>query len=254
MNLGIIQGRLLGPVDGFIQEFPHNWRLEFELLEKLDLSHVEWIVTQRSFNTNPIFFEDCRQYKISSLCADNLVNSEIVSEAFLDDNLTPICEAALKNEIESVTIPLLEESDITNSEIRNKFTSHILKYADKYPTLNFSFEAETSWENVMSIASKRNNFWITYDTGNITSQRINHEEYIRNTCSKINNVHIKDRTFDGQTVPPLSGDTDFENIFNILKEVGYDGIYTLQTARGVTGFEMRTIKQHKTIFDGMISL
>ena len=222
-------------------------------MEKLDLSHIEWIITPKSFDTNPIFFDDCREYKISSLCADNLVNSEIISETFLHDNLTPVCEAALKNEIKFITVPLLEDSDITNSEIRDKFTSHILKYADKYPALNFSFEAETAWENVMALASKRNNFWVTYDTGNITSQKIDHGEYIRNTFSKISNIHIKDRTFEGQTVVPLSGDTDFRNIFNTLKKVGYDGIYTLQTARGVTGFEMQTIEQHKTIFEGMLS-
>ena len=35
MKIRIIQGRLLPPIDGFIQEFPiENWKNEFEILKK----------------------------------------------------------------------------------------------------------------------------------------------------------------------------------------------------------------------------
>mgnify|MGYP003648346437 FL=1 len=249
MILGIIQGRLLKPVGNHIQEFPDNWRHEFTLLEEAGLSHIEWLITRSSFDSNPIFFEDCGKYKISSLCADTLVDKEFTSEYFLSENLDPICKAAIKNKIEWITIPLLEESSISDKKVRKSYISRILKYADKYPLLNFSFEAETPWQNIMELVSLRDNFWITYDTGNITSERLNHEEYILNTFQKISNVHLKDRTFNAQTVPPLSGDTDFDSIFNTLEKVGYNRKYTLQTARGQTGFEERTIRQHKNIFE-----
>ena len=78
MKIGIIQGRLSEPIEGF-QECPKNWKKEFELLNKLKLNHIEWIVTKKSFDNNPIFTENLSNYPISSICADNLVdsNSEI---------------------------------------------------------------------------------------------------------------------------------------------------------------------------------
>ena len=141
MKTGIIQGRLLRPVDGHIQEFPTDWHREFILLRKMNLNHVEWIVTTSSFKTNPVFFESLEDLEISSICADNLVNKNFTSESFLEANLTPICEAALKNKINWVTVPLLEDSDITKETDRKAFTELIIQYAEKYPKVNFSFVA-----------------------------------------------------------------------------------------------------------------
>ena len=251
MKIGIIQGRLLPPINGHIQESPSDWRKEFILLRQLDLNHVEWIVTTTSFEKNPVFYEELKEFKISSICADNLVDEKFTSDSFLRENLDPICIAALKNKIDWVTIPLLEKSDISNETDRKNFTSLIIEYADRYPKLNFSFEAETHWNNVLEIANLKDNFWITYDTGNITSQRLDHSDYIRNTIHKISNVHLKDRTFSGQTIAPATGDTDFKTIFNTLSEMKYNGLYTLQTARGLDGMEIQTIHEHKKLFERM---
>ena len=183
------------------------------------------------------------------MCADNLVDERILDTDFLQQNLDPICKAAIDNNIKWVTVPLLEKSSISDRNRRETFQKLILEYSNKFPKLNFSFEAETTAENVLEIASLRSNFWITYDTGNITSERIDHKHYIEKTFQKISNVHLKDRTFSADTVLPLSGDTDFDLIFNTLYGVGYDGLYTIQTARGRTGFETMTMKQHKNIFE-----
>ena len=75
MNIGIIQGRLSSPEEGF-QECPKNWEKEFELLKELGLSHVDWIVTKNSFDNNPIFFKNLNGYPINSICADNLVDKD----------------------------------------------------------------------------------------------------------------------------------------------------------------------------------
>ena len=63
MKLGIIQGRLSEPVEGF-QDTPANWEREFDLLTQLELNHVEWIVTKDSFENNPIFTEELEKYSI----------------------------------------------------------------------------------------------------------------------------------------------------------------------------------------------
>ena len=97
----------------------------------------------------------------------------------------------------------------------------------------------------MDIVSKKDNFYITYDTGNFTStykKKINHEELIEFFGSKIKNVHFKDRTYDGQTKHFGLGNTDFKTIIDILKKNNYHDNIILQLARDVDGDEINYIK------------
>tara|TARA_R110000823_G_scaffold9782_8_gene33856 strand:+ start:1127 stop:1903 length:777 start_codon:yes stop_codon:yes gene_type:complete len=252
-RVGIIQGRLSLPVNGHIQEFPDDWQKEFKLLGDCGLNHIEWLITAGSENTNPAFDEQVSlsNFPISSLCADTLVDERIVDKDFLDDNLTPICLSAIRNKINNITIPLLEGSNVEDSKIRGKFKELIVKYADRYPSINFSFECELSIGGLRDILELSDSFYVTYDTGNITSYGVEHEKYIDTFHSRISNVHLKDRTYDARTVPPDTGDTDFTTIFRKLKSVGYDGIYTLQTSRGDDGNEINNILEHKKILKGL---
>ena len=248
MNLGIMQGRLSPPDEGF-QECPSGWRREFNLLFTLGLGHVEWVVTKKSLDSNPCFYEELETYPIYTICADNLVDKNICDPGFLENNLRPICEAARRNNIKSVSIPLLEDSSVTDSTVRKKFCKLIKKYAEEYEDLEFWFEAELEAFKLMDILSISDNFFVTYDTGNMTSCGFDHQEYISMIFKRIRNVHLKDRTTDAQTVPPLSGDTDFKKIFKFLKKKNYNGIYTLQTAREEPGNEYQTILKHKGILE-----
>ena len=253
MNIGIIQGRLSEPVNGYIQEFPTNWQREFELLHKCDLTHIEWLITKGTAKTNPAFNEQIslRKLPISSYCADTLVDVRITDEKYLQECLQPICESALRNKIDMITIPLLEDSSVEDSDIRQKFKSLILKYAKKYANLKFSFECELSIDKLWDILELSDNFYVTYDTGNITSYGLDHSEYIDAFHQRISNIHLKDRTYDAKTVYPTTGDTDFALIFDKLISIGYNGVYTLQTARGKTGKEVITTLQHKNILEGL---
>ena len=247
MKIGIIQGRLSDPIEGF-QDTPTNWKREFDLLSNMDLNHVEWIVTRDSFDTNPVFTEELENYSISSICADNLVDERISQYDFLSENLDPICKAALKNSIKNITIPILEDSNLSNSKKRDSFVTEMLDYSERYPKLNFSFEIEDKMDIIADIIYMADNFYLTYDTGNMTTVGADHEVYLHLFHEKINNVHLKDRNSENQTVEPFTGDTNFTKIFAKLKEVGYNGIYTLQTARGEAGKEEETIKKHTKIF------
>tara|TARA_B100001123_G_scaffold186958_1_gene213807 strand:- start:5653 stop:6420 length:768 start_codon:yes stop_codon:yes gene_type:complete len=253
MKLGVMQGRLSLPVDGHIQEFPIHWMGEFMILQRSSLSHLEWLVTERSFINNPILVPQysLNHIPISSICADNLVNEKIADREFLFSNLIPICEGALKNGVPRITIPLLEDSSVEDDEKRSAFSKLISELAFKYrSSLKFSFEAELEPKKLLEILNKMPNFSVTYDTGNITSCNFDHKEYVNLLSKYIDNVHLKDRTYDAKTVEPGTGDTDFKLIFQLLNEVGYNGPYTMQTARGVEGKEYETIMRHKEIFEG----
>lgn len=250
MKIGIIQGRLSRPVEGF-QECPANWQREFDLLPKIGLNHIEWIVTKKSFDINPIFTANVSDYSISSICADNLVDSRFVNKSYLHSNLIPLCDAAIKNNIDNITIPLLEDSSVEDNRIRQDFCELMVEIIDRYDSLNFLFEAELRVEKLKEILSLSDRCYVTYDTGNITSCGFEHIEYLEQIFDRIKNVHLKDRTYNAQTVSPPTGDTNFKQIFHFLKKNRYNGLYTLQTARGEFGNETTTIKEHKRIMEAL---
>jgi hypothetical protein len=249
MKIGIIQGRLSEPKEGF-QECPANWQRELYLLGSLGLSHVEWIVTDKNFWINPVFGpSDINPNKVSSLCADFFVSHLFGNKLTIREYLNVICIASKVRGINKVTIPLMENSSVEDDEVRKEIIDLVLPYTQKYPGIRFSFEAELGHKELLEIVSLSDNFTVTYDTGNMTSFGADHSEYIQAVGHKIDNVHLKDRTYDANTVSPGTGDTNFKLVFNELKKIGYNGIYTIQTARGNDGDEVNTILEHKKYFE-----
>ena len=249
-----MQGRLLPPVGGHIQEFPQNWKDEFTLLNECGLDSVEWLLTKGSISFNPALRDpqSVVGYPISSICVDTLVDEGIHDSEYLRETLEPLCRLISEHPfVKTITIPLLEESSMEDDFKRKKFLGCMVQIAQLYPNINFSFEAELGIEELEEIVSLCDNFYVTYDTGNITSYGLDHAEYISTFSKKINNVHLKDRTFDARTVEPTQGDTDFKQIFKNLKTINYDGPYILQTARSADGHEKDTILRHKKIFEDL---
>ena len=249
MMLGVLQGRLSKPVGGAYQEFPRYWRNEFDVLNQLDLVGVEWLITPLCEKNNPFMrTNEVSELPIMSVCVDTLVSDLICSEEFLREKLDPVCALSIENGVEILTIPILDDSDLNDDDKRSRFCSLILEYGKRYPKLKFAFEAEMPPEKLGEIVNLSDNFYVTYDTGNITSCGVDHEHFIGYFKDKIINVHIKDRTYDRRTVSPTTGDTNFELIFKNLSSIGYKGNFILQTARGPTGQEFDTIRKHIDIF------
>lgn len=258
MKLGVIQGRLSEPVDGHIQQFPENWEREFDLINDIGLDHMEWLVTTKSFSKilslNPKKYSD----KITSIGCDNLIYKNIKSKDFLDEQLEPVCEFAIKNNIKSITIPLLEDSKI--DDFVDIFIKNILTFSNKYQSLRFNFELESPWEIAAELCGANNNFFLTYDTGNITACKYDHKEYLEKCSEYIDIVHLKDKTIKFPTnVEPGTGDVNFDLIFNVLVRIGYNqrqnlfcrDLFTLQTSRGDIGMEINTVKKHKKFFEDL---
>jgi len=249
MKLGIIQGRLSPPVKNHIQEFPFDtWKDEFKFIDELGLSHIEWLVTESSYRDNPLFKEYLADYKINTICCDHIIHEEIEDITFLKENLTEVCDNAIENNISSITIPLLEKSSMEDDYRRKLFIQNINKFKEEYPSLIFLFEPELDPIKTLDIVNSNEMFYVTYDTGNITSYNNQHEEFIHTLVNKIKNVHIKDRK-NGKTVEPFTGDTNFELIFRTLKYCNYKSDFTLQVARESPGNEYKYIQNIKDKFE-----
>ena len=62
------------------------------------------------------------------------------------------------------------------------------------------------------------------------------------------NIHIKDRKFQGDTVPLGYGDVDFELFFNELSKINYSGELIIQGARqDLTENYIKTCKNYLKI-------
>ena len=242
MKLGIVQGRLLEPVDNKIQEFPiENWKKELNILHHLELIGVEWIINKNYFEGNPIFDTDFDYFeKITSECLDNLITDKIHVSEYLEEVLDKVCS---NEKIVSINIPLLEESSMESKSKRYNFINKVNEYAELYQNKEFLFEAELDLEGYLEIVNSKPNFFATYDTGNLTSYKVNHSEYILGLNDKIKCVHIKDRSIHGESVKLFEGDTDFDEIFSSLSQIKYKGLFILQLARGNSGSELETVKE-----------
>ena len=251
MRLGVLQGRLSPPVRNHYQEFPDGWEKEFELASELGLHGLEWLITLDYNLNNPIFhnLEKINQLPVMSVCVDTLVDERITDLEFVFSCLVPLCDLLNNSKVDILVIPILDASDLNDDFKRHAFCKIIKQIGETYPDLKFAFEAEMPPNKLLEIVQLCDNFYVTYDTGNITSCGVDHEEFIDSFGKKIINVHIKDRTYDRQTVEPMQGDTDFELIFQKLSSINYSGNFILQTARSTDGNELSTINRHKKIFE-----
>ena len=247
----ILQGRLTPPDIGY-QETPANWKFEFERLPHLGLDKIEWVITKKQLFNNPFFENDLSRLPISVVCVDNAVDQRIFEKGFFFDNVFPICEMSQEHGIETVAIPLLEDSVVDSKEKREKIIKNLIDCCDAFPDLSINIEAELDFENLLSIVSSHENLKITYDTGNMTALNFQHDLYIEKVFDKITNVHLKDRSFNQGTSKSFGlGDTDFELIFKTLSKLGYDKTFTLQMARGETNKEISHVKNISQTFRRM---
>jgi L-ribulose-5-phosphate 3-epimerase len=246
MIFGILQGRLSKPVNGKMQEFPINdWDKEFHNLNQIGLSGIEWLITPVDNLTNPFFTEQTLPSNILSVCVDTMVSNTFYKIDFMTENLVPVLNRMKELGLNKIVIPLLESSSVENEHIRYEFLKNFIPISENYPDINFCFEFECDKKIVMDVVNKKDNFFITYDTGNFTStyrEKINHKELINFFGDKIKNVHVKDRTFNGETKHFGLGDTDFKSIIDSLKNINYTDNIVLQLARGVDGDEINYIK------------
>ena len=87
---------------------------------------------------------------------------------------------------------------------------------------------------------------VTYDTGNSAGLGYNPHEEFAAYGDQVGSVHIKDRVLNGGTVELGTGDTDFAAVKEELDRIGFDGLFTLQGARGEEGQEVEQIRKYHT--------
>jgi hexulose-6-phosphate isomerase len=264
-RIGVIQGRLLPPVDNRIQCFPREyWAKEFELAAQAGLDCIEWIYDLYGADVNPLATDDgiaqvkslSSRYRVQvlSMCADYFMDKPLVraSQSELEERLKTLSWLLHQGQligINRIVLPFVDASRIdTDEEFDGVIV--VLKWIQQVAEeTGIEIHLETSLEparfakllaNLPSPIIKAN-----YDSGNSSSLGYDPREEFAAYGKRVGSVHIKDRVRGGSTVPLGTGDADFRALADCLKRNDYKGDFILQVVRGSSGDEVAWARQNR---------
>ncbi len=262
-RLGVMQGRLLEPINNKIQSFPkRHWQREFRYANKLSLKFIEWTLDYQSLLKNPLlhregqkkikFLSKQNKIKVNSITADCIMQKPFwkndLKRLDLLKKLKKILYEASKLNIKYLIVPLVDNSSIKSKKQETIVLNEFKKLYSflKKKKIQILFETDMNPEKCLNFIKKlnKNYFGINYDTGNSASLNYNPTEEFKSYGKYIKNVHIKDRVKFGNTVPLGDGDTNFSLIAKLCKKYKYKGNFILQAARQKNKSELDIIKEY----------
>ena len=262
-NIGIMQGRLLPPVDGKLQAFPiTDWPLEFSFVTDAHLSCIEWIFDVQPLFENPIADRIGRTWltqiqqqsdvSIRSVCADYFMRQPLLNLDSLE-TLQTLIKYASELGVSRIVIPFVDQSSINtfwDLDTAAEFLQIGAKFARQYDiTLNLETDLIPRTFVTFLEMIGESNVKVNYDSGNSASLGYNPVEEFDAYGSLIDSVHIKDRKFKGESVPLGEGAVDFSALFCLLHRIDYKGDFILQTARGLWGYEVDLAISNKMLIE-----
>lgn len=249
MNLGVMQSRL-SPINTKIayQYWPSEWwQNEFSLAKIHRFNHIEWI-----YDTNP---DNCLNtdagistvlgqilnnlVRVEAICADYFIDNPIWDDSLQKDNirtLNRLIVAAFKLGAKNIVIPCLDNSAFTRVEqfkATGRCIKAVLDVADRY-MINLCVECNLAPAELKDLLHQAYHprFGVCLDTGNLVAagqDLLVVNDYI----GHVKHVHLKDSISKiPGNVETGTGSVDFALVFNMLRQVEYDGPYTLQCSRG----------------------
>ncbi len=251
-RIGFMQGRLSPIRNGRIQSFPWNtWQEEFETASKMSLRKIEWTIDTEDFNLNPLLTLSGRQEILQLKSLFNMEIPSITCDYFMENppwnsdareifvGIESILSGMVKIDSRILVIPLVDNSSL-GSSVK---ASHIVDFFKPITNLlresglKIAFETDLSPSSFLEFIEKfdADIYGINYDIGNSASFGFDPTEEFSAFGSRIVNVHVKDRTLGGTTVPLGRGNVDFPIVFRCLNENGYVGNLIMQTARAQDG-------------------
>jgi L-ribulose-5-phosphate 3-epimerase len=263
--IGIMQGRLVPPIDNRIQSFPRlNWEDEFELGARAGIDCIEWIYDLYGADVNPIATDAGiakmkeltlkTGIQVLSICMDYFMERPLVraTAGELIDRLSLIEWLLGRGHqlgINRVVLPFMDASRIeTEAEFESVIETlqRIMPMAEK---ARVELHLETSLPPAVfaSLLERLPHpmLKVNYDSGNSSSLGYNPRDEFAAYGKRVGSVHIKDRLRGGITVPIGTGNADFPTLAKCLKMVDYSGDFILQEARGVSGDEVDWISKNR---------
>lgn len=271
--IGIMQGRLVPPVENRIQAFPRQqWAEEFPLAAEAGLDCIEWIYDAYGEDVNPLGSDEgvthlrelieAHGVSLRSLCADYFMDCPLLRAtpgeiAERLDRLTWLLSRCKQVGIARVVLPFVDSSAIHTPAEEGEVID-VLKRAlpaAERQGVELHLETDLSPERFRNLLAQAPHplLKVNYDSGNSASLRYDTREEFAAYGERIGSVHVKDRVKGGGTVPLSEGDADFEAVFDSLRTLRYSGDFVLQVARGRTGAEVAWAGQNKAFVEKYLS-
>jgi hexulose-6-phosphate isomerase len=263
--IGIMQGRLVPPVDDTIYHFPRDiWAEEFALAAQANLDCIEWIYDLYGADANPISTDDgietikqlSRKHNVQilSLCANCFIEEPLIraNESELEERMKRLSWLLHRCQLVGINRIVLPFLDASRIETDNEFKSvlavlkQVLYVAEE---TNVAIHLETSLvpsryaEFLAKLSSPM--LKVNYDLGNSASLGYDIHKEFAAYGERIGSVHVKDRIRGKGTVPLGTGDADFKVLSDCLKGIGFKSDFILEAARGTVGDEVAWAKRNR---------
>jgi L-ribulose-5-phosphate 3-epimerase len=263
--LGIMQGRLVPPVEERIQAFPiHRWAEEFSNAAEAGLDSIEWIYDAYGMGENPLESDDGIEriaaasrnsgVTVRSLCADYFMDFPVVraTEAERTERIARLewlLGQAARLGIVRVVLPFVDNSAIRDEKDCDSVIDTLRRVLPTALSVGIELHLETSLEpeRFSALLARLPQQWlkVNYDSGNSASLGFRPSEEFAAYGERIGSVHIKDRALHGPTKPLGEGDADLDSVFAGLNQLDYSGDFVLQVARGTAGKEVEWARQNR---------
>lgn len=264
-NIGFMQGRLTDLENNKIQSFPWiNWKNEFKIANKINFNLIEWTLDYEGMFKNPLMIKSgqndienlSQRYnvKIKSLTGDCFMQNPFwklsKNQTKLKNDFLKVANACSQIGINIIVVPLVDNGSIENINQQNKLIEFCILNTDFFKKKNIQIAFETDFEpnkvlELIQILDVQT-FGINYDIGNSAGLGFKSIDEIKLYGQRIINVHIKDREFNGSTVPLGLGNADFKEVFKNLHNINYKGNFILQAARSKKNEHKKILERYKT--------
>ena len=247
-----MQGRLSKSLSGKVQEFPsQTWDSEFILANKIGITAIEWTVDYDNYRSNPVFSKKIAPNIIELTEEFEISIPSITLDCFVDAPIHAVNEiTGLRSDFEdliwvannislpglnTLVLPIVAEAgNFDNVKLQNLIDA-LNKIGEEFAGLGkrIAIECEFEIPLIAELLDALNPkvFGINFDMGNSAAMGHSAKEEIEVCGNRIFNVHVKDRHFNGKTVPLGSGSVNFKEVADGLTKIGYNGNMILQAAR-----------------------
>ncbi len=244
MRVGFMQGRFVPRESSLLQSFPHKqWRIELQIANIHRFNLMEWVIDD--WDNNPILTkEGADEVQGLVLRSDIDINSidgmcfmynpfwkehrKSERDVLIRKTFEVLQNISENTHIQSITIPLVDNGSITTKAEQAWFCDVIKEWSYLPKIL---IESDMPSYDLSKMLEQLINIGITYDIGNSASKGYDALDEITTYKHYIENVHVKDRVFNGESKILGFGDADFQRVFRTLKKINYQGNCILQAAR-----------------------
>jgi hexulose-6-phosphate isomerase len=271
MKIGVMQGRLVPPIEGRFQCFPrHRWAEEFPAAEQAGLSAIEWIYDVFGAGENPLANDSGieriqslsvrHNVAVRSVCADYFMDLPLLraTASEVDERLAVLrwlFKRCRTLSVARIVLPFVDASRIETAEEIGQVIDLLDSVIETAEETNIELHLETSLppESFAALLKQIPHPLVkaNFDSGNSASLGYDVREEFQAYGDRIGSVHIKDRVLGGVTVPLGYGDANLEALFDELNKIGWNRDVILQVARSTPGDEVAWARQNREFVEKM---